>query len=61
MNFSKKLFNGMKNVNSLTGKPYIIYTKANVVVFCDGDFWHGRVIGMFCGRNSQKAPMQAIG
>ena len=25
----------------LPGKPDIVFTKAKVVVFCDGDFWHG--------------------
>jgi DNA mismatch endonuclease (patch repair protein) len=31
-------------VNSarLPGKPDIVFRKARVVVFCDGDFWHGR-------------------
>jgi DNA mismatch endonuclease (patch repair protein) len=31
-----------KNVASLPGKPDIVFTRARVVVFCDGDFWHGR-------------------
>lgn len=31
-----------KNVESLPGKPDIVFTVARVVVFCDGDFWHGR-------------------
>lgn len=26
----------------LTGKPDVIFMQAKVVVFCDGDFWHGR-------------------
>jgi DNA mismatch endonuclease (patch repair protein) len=26
----------------LPGKPDIIFRRARVVVFCDGDFWHGR-------------------
>jgi DNA mismatch endonuclease (patch repair protein) len=42
----KKLWqNGLrfrKNVKSLPGKPDIVFIKARVVVFCDGDFWHGR-------------------
>ncbi len=25
----------------LPGKPDIVFTKQKVVVFCDGDFWHG--------------------
>ena len=29
------------NVKALTGKPDIVFTKAKIVVFCDGDFWHG--------------------
>jgi DNA mismatch endonuclease (patch repair protein) len=31
-----------KNVRSLPGKPDIVISTARVVVFCDGDFWHGR-------------------
>lgn len=31
-----------KNVKNLPGKPDIVFKKALVVVFCDGDFWHGR-------------------
>lgn len=27
--------------NKLPGKPDIVFTKYKVVVFCDGDFWHG--------------------
>ena len=30
-----------KNYKVLIGKPDIVFTKAKVVVFCDGDFWHG--------------------
>jgi len=26
---------------SLPGKPDIVFTKAKIAVFCDGDFWHG--------------------
>lgn len=29
------------NMKSLIGKPDIVFTKAKIVVFCDGDFWHG--------------------
>jgi len=29
------------NVKSLPGKPDIVFTKAKVAVFCDGDYWHG--------------------
>ena len=31
-----------KNVKTLAGKPDIVFPQARVVVFCDGDFWHGR-------------------
>jgi DNA mismatch endonuclease (patch repair protein) len=31
-----------KNVESLAGKPDIVFPRAKVAVFCDGDFWHGR-------------------
>jgi DNA mismatch endonuclease, patch repair protein len=31
-----------KNVATLPGKPDIVFPRARVVVFCDGDFWHGR-------------------
>lgn len=29
------------NYKRLPGKPDIVFTKLKVVVFCDGDFWHG--------------------
>lgn len=29
------------NVRKLPGKPDIVFTKAKIAVFCDGDFWHG--------------------
>lgn len=31
-----------KNVESIPGKPDIVFPAAKVIVFCDGDFWHGR-------------------
>lgn len=31
-----------KNVQNLPGRPDLIFVKAKVAVFCDGDFWHGR-------------------
>lgn len=31
-----------KNVRKLPGKPDIVFVSARIVVFCDGDFWHGR-------------------
>ena len=29
------------NVSKLPGKPDIVFIGAKLVVFCDGDFWHG--------------------
>ena len=31
-----------KNVARLPGKPDLVFGGPRVVVFCDGDFWHGR-------------------
>jgi DNA mismatch endonuclease (patch repair protein) len=31
-----------KNVAGLPGHPDIVFLRARVAVFCDGDFWHGR-------------------
>jgi len=30
------------NVASLPGCPDIVFSRARLIVFCDGDFWHGR-------------------
>ena len=30
-----------KHVRQLPGKPDIVFTRAKVAVFVDGDFWHG--------------------
>lgn len=30
------------NVSTLPGCPDLVFPKARVAVFCDGDFWHGR-------------------
>ena len=29
------------NYKKLPGKPDIVFTKQKVVIFCDGDYWHG--------------------
>lgn len=29
------------NYKQLPGKPDIVFTRARIAVFCDGDFWHG--------------------
>ena len=31
-----------KNVADLPGKPDVVFPRQRIVVFCDGDFWHGR-------------------
>jgi DNA mismatch endonuclease (patch repair protein) len=31
-----------KNATDLPGKPDLVFLGARLVVFCDGDFWHGR-------------------
>jgi DNA mismatch endonuclease, patch repair protein len=31
-----------KNLSKLPGKPDIVFPSAHTIVFCDGDFWHGR-------------------
>lgn len=33
-----------KNVTGLPGRPDIVFSSARLVVFVDGDFWHGRVL-----------------
>jgi len=30
------------HASDLPGKPDIIFVRARVAIFCDGDFWHGR-------------------
>jgi len=30
-----------KNVRTLPGKPDIVFTRKQIAVFIDGDFWHG--------------------
>lgn len=30
-----------KNFKQLPGKPDVVFTRAKIAVFCDGDFWHG--------------------
>src|SRR5260370_4744692 len=31
-----------KNAVDVPGRPDIVFAKAHLAVFCDGDFWHGR-------------------
>lgn len=31
-----------KNVDSLPGKPALVFLGPKVVVSCDGDYWHGK-------------------
>jgi DNA mismatch endonuclease (patch repair protein) len=34
-------FRFRRHVKELPGKPDVVFTKAKVAVFIDGDFWHG--------------------
>jgi DNA mismatch endonuclease (patch repair protein) len=31
-----------KHVSGLPGNPDLVFSRARILVFCDGDFWHGR-------------------
>lgn len=31
-----------KDVGALPGRPDIVFARAQLAVFCDGDFWHGK-------------------
>lgn len=37
----KRGFRYRKNVSGLPGKPDLVFVNQRVVVFIDGDFWHG--------------------
>lgn len=37
----KRGFRFRKHFKELPGKPDVVFTKAKVAVFIDGDFWHG--------------------
>ena len=37
-------FRFTKHVRSLPGSPDIVFSRAKVAVFVDGDFWHGYVL-----------------
>jgi DNA mismatch endonuclease (patch repair protein) len=39
--FRNRGWNYRRNANELPGKPDFVFLKARVVVFVDGDFWHG--------------------
>jgi len=43
----KRGFRFRKHVKGLPGKPDIVFVKARVVVFLDGDFWHGYRFGQW--------------
>src|SRR5688572_21770714 len=38
----KRGFRFRKNVRRILGNPDIVFSRSKVLVFCDGDFWHGR-------------------
>jgi DNA mismatch endonuclease (patch repair protein) len=44
-----------KNVIDLPGKPDLVFARARLVVFCDGDFWHGRDWGSLQRRLQSRA------
>ena len=37
----KKGFRFRKHLKGLPGKPDVVFTRAKIAVFIDGDFWHG--------------------
>lgn len=37
----KKGYRYFKNYNKLLGKPDIVFVKAQLAIFVDGEFWHG--------------------
>lgn len=37
----RKGYRFRKHIKSLPGSPDLVFTKAKVAVFIDGDFWHG--------------------
>src|SRR5438105_4063295 len=39
---SKLRLRFQRHVANLPGQPDIVFAKARLAVFCDGDFWHGR-------------------
>ena len=44
--------------NALPGRPDIVFVGARVIVFVDGDFWHGRVL-LRRGRQALAAQFRA--
>jgi DNA mismatch endonuclease (patch repair protein) len=38
----KRGFRYRVHVSGLPGKPDLVFPRQRLVVFCDGDFWHGR-------------------
>ena len=43
------------NCKNVYGKPDILFVKAKVAVFCDGDFWHGKDYNESTFANSDNA------
>jgi DNA mismatch endonuclease (patch repair protein) len=39
-----------KNVSKLPGKPDIVFLKQKLVIFIDGDFWHGKKFSKWSGK-----------
>ena len=43
----KRGFRFRKHVKALPGNPDIVFSRAKIAVFLDGDFWHGHRFGMW--------------
>lgn len=42
MNLRKKGFKFKTNYSKLQGKPDIVFLNKKIIIFVDGDFWHGK-------------------
>jgi DNA mismatch endonuclease, patch repair protein len=40
-------FRFRKNYSPIVGKPDIVFLKARIAIFVDGDFWHARILKEF--------------
>ena len=43
-----------KNVETLPGKPDIVFPKSKIAIFADGDFWHGNINNPKYNKNTIK-------
>ncbi len=49
-----KRFSFQSHAKNLPGRPDIVFRKAKVVVFIDGDFWHGWRFPLWKGKLTQR-------